>query len=247
MNTNWVSMSHAVYLATRKVNSLLALTSLHIGEYKLSARTQDYQGWLLCDGRSLDRVEHKALFDVIGTTFGSTNAQNFRLPDYRGRVIGQPGQGVGLSARAMGAAVGTETHVLTAGEMPSHTHTGTVDSAGAHIHTASAATAGAHTHGVTDPGHAHTQTTINDDFNSSGATPPGFAADSSGSRTWSNINNSTTGVTINSAGDHTHSVTIASSGAHTHTFTTAAVGGGGAHANMQPTLFGANMFIYGGW
>jgi microcystin-dependent protein len=239
-----VTLSHAVYLATRRVNALLALTSLHVGEYKLSARSEDFQGWLLCDGRSLDRVQHKALFDVIGTTFGSQNAQTFTLPDYRGRVIGQPGQGAGLSTRAMGAAVGSETHALTASEMPSHFHTGTVDSAGAHAHTASTAAAGAHTHGITDPGHAHTQTTINDDFNSSGSAPPGFAADSAGSRTWSNIN---TGVTINSAGDHTHAVTVASGGAHVHTFTTAAIGGGAAHANMQPTLFGANVYIYGGW
>lgn len=61
------------------------------------------------------------------------------------------------------------------------------------------------------------------------------------------INSATTGVTINSAGDHSHSVTVASAGAHVHTFTTASVGGGAAHTNMQPTLFGANVFIYGGW
>lgn len=33
-------------------------------------------------------------------------------------------------------------------------------------------------------GHKHQFTTINDDFNSSGGNPPGFAADSAGSRTW---------------------------------------------------------------
>jgi microcystin-dependent protein len=94
--------------------------------------------------------------------------------------------------------------------MPSHSHTGTTASVGDHIH------------GVSDPGHAHSQTTINDDFNNSGESPPGFTADSAGSRTWNNINSATTGISINSAG------------AHTHTFTTDLSGGSAAHNNMQP-------------
>ena len=57
-----------------------------------------------------------------------------------------------------------------------------------HNHTASSV--------VTDPGHTHSQTTINDDFNNSGANPPGFTQDSAGSRTWNNINSSTTGITV---------------------------------------------------
>lgn len=194
-------------------------SALHIGEYKWSARTDDYQGWLKCDGRSLSRTEYSELFEVIGTSFGSDNSTTFKLPDLRGRVLGAIGQGSGLTNRAMGALVGTETHQLTVDQIPGHTHTGTSDSSGAHTHT------------VTDPGHTHTQTTINDDFNSSGTNPPGFTRDSAGSVTWSNINSATTGISVNSGG------------AHTHTFTTASTGGGQAHNNMQPTAFVGNVFI----
>ena len=199
---------------------LLNNLSLHIGEYKWSSRASDFGGWLKCDGRSLSRTEYAELFEIIGTSFGSDNSQTFKLPDLRGRVMGAVGQGSGLTNRAMGAAVGTETHTLASNEMPSHTHTGTTSSNGAHTHT------------INDPGHTHTQTTINDDFNSSGTSPPGFTADSAGSRTWSNINSATTGISVNS------------DGAHTHTFTTGSAGSGQAHNNMQPTAFVGNVFIY---
>lgn len=202
------------------VYDLFYTLSLHIGEYKWSSRTSDFNGWLKCDGRSLSREEYPELFEIIGTTFGSNDSLTFKLPDMRGRVMGCAGQGSGLTNRVFGAMVGTETHVLTTGELPSHSHTGTTNSDGAHIHT------------ISDPGHRHTQTTINDDFNNSGANPPGFSADSVGSVTWSNINIATTGITINSAG------------AHTHTFTTNNAGSNQAHNNMQPTAFAGNVFIY---
>jgi microcystin-dependent protein len=131
-------------------------------------------------------------------------------PDLRGRFILGSGQGVGLTNRTIGQTGGAETHVLTTNEIPSHTHVGTVDSSGNH------------THSITDPGHTHTQTTINDDYNNSGSNPPGFTGDSAGSVTWSNINSSVTGITINNGGDHTH------------TFTSNSTGGGLAHNNMPP-------------
>jgi microcystin-dependent protein len=228
------------------IQQLLQQLQPHVGDYKMSAETDDRLSWFMCDGRSLSRQDYADIFRVIGTSFGSDSADTFKLPDFRGRIIGQPGRGVGLTARAMGDVVGSETHVLSAAELPSHTHTGTTNTTGGHAHTATAASDGAHAHGITDPGHTHTQTTINDDFNSSGTTPPGFAADSAGSRTWNNISNATTGITVNSGGAHTHSLTVQTNGDHSHTFTTSSVGSGGAHNNMQPTLFGANMFIWVG-
>lgn len=209
-----------------------------------------------------------------------------------------------LTVRNRGDIVGTEEIILTNNNLPTHNHTGTVNSSGSHTHnitdsghthtgtvdtsglhthsitdvghthTATTDSNGNHTHSITDPGHTHTQTTINDDFNSSGANPPGFAADSAGSRTWSNINSSTTGITINSSGSHTHTLTSNSSttgitnnnagshthtftsnssatnisinnnGSHTHTFTTGNTGQGESHTNMQPTLFGVNVMIF---
>lgn len=170
-------------------------------------------GYLLCDGAAVSRTTYANLFSLIGTTYGSGNGTTtFNVPDLRGRAPWGAGHGTGLTNRALGGTGGAETVTLTSDEMPSHTHTGTTNAGGAHTHT------------VTDPGHTHTQTTINDDFNNSGADPPGFTADSAGSRTWNNINSSVTGISIDSGGSHTH------------TITTAATGGGGAHTNMPPFL-----------
>lgn len=229
-----------------RTENVVAKLLPYLGDYKMSARTSDFYGWLLCDGRELNRSEHSMLFEVIGTAFGASSDSTFKLPDFRGRVLGQPGNGAGLTERALGSAIGAETHLLNTSEVPSHTHGGTTFSSGEHDHATTTQNAGAHSHAITDPGHVHTQTTINDDFNSSGEDPPGFAADSAGTRTWNNINPSTTGISINSAEAHSHVVTVADAGAHTHTFVTHAAGGGRAHNIMQPTLFGVHVFIYAG-
>lgn len=235
---------HKVLQYQNNHTSLLVRACLPlVGDYKMSARGADFDGWMVCDGRSLSKAMYPELFEVVGTAFGEPDEDSFKLPDYRGRVVGQPGLGIGLTDRAFGASVGTETHLLTSNEMPAHTHTGTTATAGDHIHTATAASAGAHTHTVNDPGHTHTQTTINDDFNASGTDPPGFTADSAGSMTWNNINSATTGITLASSGAHTHAIDVAAGGSHVHAFVTSSVGGGQAHNNMQPTLFGVNVFI----
>jgi microcystin-dependent protein len=225
----------------------LVTPGVEVGDYKYSARVADASGWLLCDGRSLLRSEFAALYAALGDAFGPSGGSTFSLPDCRGRVAGAVGAFAACEpARAFGERVGRETHTLTSPELPSHSHEGATQTAGAHGHAASSASAGAHSHGVTDPGHTHSQTTINDDFNSSGASPPGFAADSAGTRVWNNINSAVTGVSIDSAGAHTHAITVDSDGAHAHAFTTNAAGGGEPHPIMQPTLFIGHVFIYSG-
>lgn len=170
-----------------------------VGDFKWSALINDINGWLVCDGRSLSRAQYSQLFSIIGTTFGSEDCNTFNLPDARGRVGGAIGQGIGLTIRNKGDMIGEESHTLTADEIPSHSHS------------------------ITDPGHNHVITTVNDDFNNSGGAGPSFAADGAGIRTWNNtINNATTGITINSAG------------------------GGSGHNVMQPTLFIGNLLIYAG-
>jgi microcystin-dependent protein len=169
-------------------------------------------GWLLCDGKN-------------------------DTPDLRGRfILGHVTDtndlSPGLTQRTIDISGGTETHILTIGELPSHNHSGLVDSNGNHTHTGTVDSNGSHTHSINDPGHTHTQTTINDDFNNSGASPPGFTADSAGSRTWNNISTNTTGITINADGIHQHTFTTNTSGTHQHTIPSQ--GGNQAHNNMPP-------------
>lgn len=146
-----------------------------IGDFKFTARTADGLGWLICDGRTLQRDIYRALFDVIGTSFGAPSGTTFKIPDFRGRVPGVIGQGTGLSARSLGTAVGAETHTLSISEMPSHTHT------------------------INDPGHIHT----GDDFPAGiQKTDNAFGTESAASAnlTTNNVNSNTTGITINSTG-----------------------------------------------
>lgn len=101
-----------------------------VGDMKMSAVTEDHLGWLVCDGRSVNVADWRALFNAIGYQFGGSGA-TFMLPNPAGRVLGSVGTGSGLTARTIGDVVGAETHVLTVPEMPDHRHT------------------------ITDPGHAH--------------------------------------------------------------------------------------------
>lgn len=76
-------------------------------------------GWLVCDGTGYATTAYPALYDVIGTTFGSSGG--FQVPDLRGRVP----YGVSSSpSRPLNTKDGSTIHYLTATEsaLRSHTH-----------------------------------------------------------------------------------------------------------------------------
>ena len=82
------------------------------------------KGWLSCLGQEISRSEYSDLFSVIGTTYGEGDSETtFNLPNLSGRVVVGRGEGEDLTSRSMGDTGGSETHTLTASEMPSHTHT----------------------------------------------------------------------------------------------------------------------------
>ncbi len=80
------------------------------------------RGWALCSGQLLPISQNTALFSILGTTYGGDGRTTFALPDLRGRVPMHAGNGPGLTSRRLGQRAGSETHTLSASQMPSHTH-----------------------------------------------------------------------------------------------------------------------------
>lgn len=57
------------------------------------------QGWMQCDGRTLEAALYPELFNALGYRYGGS-AEHFQLPDYRGGSALAPG----ADARPAGAS-----------------------------------------------------------------------------------------------------------------------------------------------
>ncbi|MEM6455007.1 MAG: phage tail protein [Acidobacteriota bacterium] len=60
------------------------------------------QGWMPCDGRSLEASEYPELYAVLGTLYGqgSGSTSSFRIPDYRGLFLRGADSGAGMDPDA---------------------------------------------------------------------------------------------------------------------------------------------------
>ncbi len=58
------------------------------------------QGWLVCDGHPVSTKDYAALFAAIGAGFGASNAEQFNLPDFRGRFLRGVDNGIGRDKEA---------------------------------------------------------------------------------------------------------------------------------------------------
>ena len=98
------------------------------------------QGWLPCDGRAVSRKSYQALFETIGTAWGTGDGVNtFVLPDLRGRFL----RGVDSSE--------------TSRDPESDSRVASADggNGGAKVGSLQDDSVGTHNHQVHDPGHAH--------------------------------------------------------------------------------------------
>lgn len=86
------------------------------------ATTTPPQGTLACDGASYLRADYPQLYSMLDAVY-IVDADTFRTPDLRGRVIVGVGSGDGLSERNIGDIGGEEAHQLTVGELANHAHT----------------------------------------------------------------------------------------------------------------------------
>ena len=87
------------------------------------------RNWAFCNGQILAIAQNSALFSLLGTTYGGNGTTTFALPDLRGRVPMQWGQGPGLSDRTQGEVGGQESVALLQTQMPQHTHAALASSA----------------------------------------------------------------------------------------------------------------------
>ena len=94
----------------------------YLGEIRLFAGNFAPRGWAFCHGQLLAISQNDALFSILGTIYGGDGRTTFALPDLRGRVPLQHGQGPGLTNFPIGAKGGTQTNTLIVGQLPSHNH-----------------------------------------------------------------------------------------------------------------------------
>lgn len=88
-----------------------------LGEIKLVAFNFAPIGWAFCDGQVLSIQQNTALYSLLGITYGGDGKTTFALPDLRGCVPLDAGNGFNL-----GKKDGKADHTLSIGEIPAHTH-----------------------------------------------------------------------------------------------------------------------------
>ena len=113
--------------------------STPIGAVVPYAGTVAPPGWLVADGSEVSRTTYSALFQAIGTTYGSGDGSTtFNLPDLRGRVVVAVGSNGDVAALGQneGNAEGSRSPLHTH-SVPAHSHglgNLAVDPAGFHNH-----------------------------------------------------------------------------------------------------------------
>jgi len=123
---NWtelgtVTREQAAIIAADMVRRLIIVNfdPLPAGRVEAYAGTTIPDGWLLCDGSSLNVTDFPELFAAIAYTWGGSGS-TFNLPDLQNRVIVGAGDDFALADTG-----GEETHTLVTGEIPAHSHVAT--------------------------------------------------------------------------------------------------------------------------
>jgi microcystin-dependent protein len=190
-------------------------------------------GWLLCDGRTLNRADYPQLAEALGVP---AQQATFAVPNLLGRVPVGRDAGQGEFATLLQANLGAKTVALTTDQMPRHDHggaTGAQNTHGqstGHLHNVWTTGAGGHNHGP-DGGEWFARTVGTAPGLGSGGTARYIISGYSGYTSW--------------VGDHAHGMGIDwSDRDHSHYMPPMAIGrqGGGidqlghanAHANLQP-------------
>lgn len=183
-------------------------------------------GWLICDGRLISRTTYSALFNVLGTYWGSGDGSTtFALPPTPGRscvgpgnVIDEQGQTINFPFASRRGSVAKAIPLanlpgfnMVSDTQGAHAHNAWTGAAGGHAHTTDAQ--GYHGHGGYAADHAHSAWTDAQGHHAhnvglwnlgTGASPGGYGviSDAFGGRAYP----------TDGAGSHSHNVGVGGSG-----------------------------------
>ena len=177
------------------------------------------EGYMICDGSTLNKADYPELFDVIGTVYGGDGVTTFKLPDLRTRVIAgfmDDDEYFGV----LGKTGGEKTHALATNEMPSHNHTFTGN---VHSHNMSSNNSTANNSTSSGGSHSHSYST----YSYSNYNPDGH------NDTGDHYLRYTETRSTSTDGYHSHSVYCLSAIA---TGTIGNTGHGFSHNNLQPYM-----------
>ena len=123
MNKNFIKTIILIFLTSSSIASQASSSqSYFMGEIRLFGNNFCPRGWLPADGRELQISQYSALFSIIGTIYGGNGRTAFALPDLRGKIAINQGQGPGLSNYRLGNKAGLEEVNLSLAEIPEHNH-----------------------------------------------------------------------------------------------------------------------------
>lgn len=174
-------------------------------------------GFVLCDGRPLSRVDYAKLFDLLTVAFGNGDGvSTFNIPDLRDKFIVGAGNAYGLNGQG-----GATEVALSVNHLPSHDHSVTVDGVADHDHGVTVGNSGSHRH----------------TFRASQGTTGGGAGNFpiSDNGTGSNEDYDTSSAYgVLDGGNHSHTVDVLPGGSHAHSADVGNTGNNQAHENRPP-------------
>ena len=89
ITTSTAGFSSKVATLNESVSSVLSLRDsfIQVGMIAVSLDNMIPEGFLLCDGSEVSIADFEDLFNVIGTTYGSSDSTTFCLPDLRDKTL----------------------------------------------------------------------------------------------------------------------------------------------------------------
>lgn len=181
-------------------------------------------GYALCDGSAVSRVTYKALFDIIGVTYGAGDGTlTFNLPDLRGRFpLGKATSGTGSALAGTGGSI-DHTH---SGGTTGATAPGT-DTQGSHSHGGATGSESSHTHRMSEHKHA---------ISSVAQAVSGTDVTVRAQQTQFDIFDSGSGTEVSTGAGTSHSHSISSDGGHSHTVNSHTHAGGTTGTGNPPFI-----------